>query len=131
MLEGGCSCGRVHYEAGGTPFHSILCHCSDCRRAAAAPFVAWFSVSKADFRFVSGAPRYHRSSAKGTRSFCADCGTPLTFVTSDLPDELDVATCSLDRPELVPPREHVRFASRVPWVDRAEALPRHPGARAG
>ena len=129
MLESGCSCGRVCYEAGGAPFHATLCHCADCRRAAAAPVVAWFTVRSADFRLTAGRPRSFASSAKGTRNFCPDCGTPLTFRSSDLPDEIDVATCSLDRPELVPPRDHTRVGSRLPWFRSAGGLPEYRASR--
>jgi len=44
-----------------------------------APFVAWFSESPSEFRFVEGDPSHFRSSGKGSRSFCPHCGTQLTF----------------------------------------------------
>ncbi len=131
MLMGGCMCGYVRYEADGIPFNSTACHCSDCRRATAAPFVAWFSVPPSRFRVVSGEPGLHASSPGVERGFCPRCGTPLTFRRSDLPDELDVATCSLDDPELVPPADHVRTGSRLSWVHLPNDLPAYTGARTG
>jgi hypothetical protein len=56
MLKGGCFCGRIRYEAAGTPFHETNCHCSICRRISGAPFVTWFSVSRSEFRLVCGEP---------------------------------------------------------------------------
>ncbi|MGH8609046.1 MAG: GFA family protein [Gammaproteobacteria bacterium] len=90
MLKGGCFCGRIRYEATGTPFHETNCHCSICRRTTGAPFVTWFSVPRSQFRLVCGEPTRFRSTAKGTRSFCPQCGTQLTFEDEDLPDEIDV-----------------------------------------
>jgi hypothetical protein len=129
MLRGGCHCGRVRYEAHGTPFHQTICHCVDCRRVAGAPCVAWFSVRTADLRFVAGEPRRYASSARAERGFCGDCGTPLTFQDHGLPDEIDVTTCSLDEPERMPPEDHVRAARKLPWIHLADGLPRYPGTR--
>jgi hypothetical protein len=129
MLRGGCFCGGVRYEAAGTPFNETNCHCSICRRTTGAPFVAWFSVRRLDFRFVAGTPARFNSSEKGTRSFCPRCGTQLTFAHRDFPDEVDVTTASLDDPEAAPPRDHTRTSSKLSWVKLADNLPLYPEAR--
>ena len=129
MLHGGCFCGAVRFEAGGEPFHETNCHCSICRRTTGAPFVAWFSVPRAQFRFVRGAPSRFKSSAKGTRSFCSQCGTQLTFENEDAPDETDITTSSLDDPERVPPKDHTRASSKLRWVTLGDDLPQYPEAR--
>ncbi|WP_084069488.1 GFA family protein [Paraburkholderia heleia] len=129
VLTGGCFCGNVRYEVAGQPFNSTICHCDDCRRAAAAPLVACFSIKRQEFRFTQGTPKSFASSTWGTRSFCPDCGTQLTFLHSELPDEIDVTTCSLDIPELVPPTDHVRTAKSLPWIHLADDLPKHSGRR--
>jgi hypothetical protein len=41
VITGGCHCGAVRYEAVGEALTHALCHCSDCRRSAGAPMVAW------------------------------------------------------------------------------------------
>jgi len=87
MLRGGCFCGWIRYETGATPFDETNCHCSICRRTPGAPFVAWFSVPRSQFRFVCGEPTRFESTAKGTRSFCPRCGTQLTFEHEDFFDE--------------------------------------------
>ncbi len=129
MLTGGCCCGAIRYEAGGTPFHATSCHCSICRRTTGAPFVTWFSVSRSAFRFVQGASARFRSSARATRSFCSNCGTQLTFEHDDAPDEIDITTCSLDDPEALPPEDHTYANRRVGWVRLADGLPEYSEAR--
>jgi hypothetical protein len=129
MLKGGCFCGDIRYEAAGAPFHETNCHCSICRRTSGAPFVAWFSMSREAFRFVRGAPARFRSSAHGTRSFCAHCGTPLTFESAEHPEEIDVTTCSLDEPNAVPSKDHTRTSSKLGWVALADGLKEYPEAR--
>ena len=123
-LEGGCMCGRVRYLAEGEPFNPTICHCIDCRRAAGAPMVAWFSIAPAGLRFTAAEPHRFRSSPNATRSFCPHCGTPLTF--QDQPDAIDVSTCTLDDPEALPPADHTRTARQLSWVRLADPLPRYP-----
>jgi hypothetical protein len=129
MLKGGCLCGGIRYEAGGAPFHLTNCHCSICRRSTGAPFVAWFSVPRSEFRFVQGGPTRFRSTSKGTRSFCPLCGTQLTFEHDDAAAEIDVTTCSLDDPERLPPADHTRTSSKLSWVRLSDSLPQHLEAR--
>lgn len=128
-MDGRCFCGHVRYRASGSPHDETSCHCSICRRTSGAPFVAWFTVQKSDFAFLSGEPTRFQSSAHGTRTFCPRCGTPLTFESTRAPDQIDVTTCSLDEPERVPPRDHTQTATRLPWVELGD-LPAFPGARA-
>lgn len=128
MLQGGCFCGEIRYTASG-PFHETGCHCATCRRVTGAPFVAWFSVARGDFRIVRGQPSRFRSSSHASRTFCPRCGTALTFEDDGEPDEIDVTVCSLDEPALVAPRDHTWVRSRVAWVKLADGLPQHPQAR--
>lgn len=128
MLTGGCFCGAIRYETADVPFHQTNCHCSICRRTTGAPFVTWFSVPKAGFRFVQGTPTRFRSSTKATRGFCGHCGTQLTFEFDDAPDEIDVTTCSLDDPERWPPVDHTYTGSQLAWIKLADGLPEYPEA---
>lgn len=128
-LRGGCSCGAVRYEADGDPFHLTLCHCSDCRRAAGAPAVAWFSVRADALRWTAGTPVSWQSSEGVARSFCGRCGTPLTYRAERYPDEVDVTTCSLDDAEQLPPQDHTFESRRLHWLQLADGLPRYPRAR--
>jgi len=122
MLKGGCFCGAIRYEAAGASFHETNCHCSICRRTTAAPFVTWFTVPRCQFRLVEGTPTRFKSTPKGTRSFCPRCGTQLTFEHEDASGEIDVTTCSLDDPELLPPKDHTRTSSKLRWVKLGDGL---------
>lgn len=128
MLTGGCFCGRVRYEAHGTPYHASLCHCVDCRRVCGAPAVAWFTVKAAGLRVVEGSLSIWQSSASATRGFCGHCGSQITYQHVDLADEIDITTASLDDPSAVSPQAHIHTASRVPWFPLGD-LPAYPGAR--
>jgi hypothetical protein len=129
MVKGGCYCGQVRYEAAGPVSHQTICHCSICRKTTGAPFVAWFSVPRSTFKFVRGDPARFKSTAKGTRSFCPNCATQLTFESVDLPDEIDITTCSLDDPDPIAPQDHTWTRSRLPWIALGDDLPAHAELR--
>ena len=129
MLEGGCYCGRIRYEAAGAPFNESNCHCSICRRTTGAPYVAWFTVPRSQFRLTKGSPARFRSTPKALRSFCTHCGTQITFEHEDFADEIDVTTCSLDDPNAVPPRDHIWTSSRLRWIHAGDGLPEFRASR--
>jgi len=122
-LQGGCTCGYVRYEVSGTPSKETICHCSICRRTSGAPLVAWFTVSAQTYRILAGTPAQFESSPETERTFCPRCGSALSYRSRRFPDEVDVTTCSLDEPQLVPPRDHTYVRSRLPWVKLADGLP--------
>jgi hypothetical protein len=124
-LKGGCFCGQIRYEATGAPFHETSCHCAICRGTTGAPWVAWFSMDRQHFRFTAGEPARFKSTRRGTRTFCPNCGTQLTFETTDYPTEIDVTICSLDDPDSLRPKDQTWISSKVKWVHLDNRLPQH------
>lgn len=126
-LTGGCQCGAVRFAAQAAPLFTALCHCTMCRRAHAAPAVAWAMFDSAQVRFTQGEPRWHASSPTARRGFCGACGTPLAFVADFLPGLIDLPTGSFDEPERLPPQLHYWCARQLPWLKLEDGLPRHDG----
>jgi hypothetical protein len=79
--------------------------------------------------FERGEPRRRASSPGVERSFCGDCGTPLTYRRDDLPEEIDVTVASLDDPSRIVPVDHTWTRHRLPWVVIRDGLPCYPEAR--
>jgi hypothetical protein len=123
-MQGQCFCGAIRYELSGSGWHATQCHCTICRKTSGAPSVAWVTVRREDFRILEGTPQRLRSSDHATRGFCAACGTPLTFCSDRLPDEIDVTIASLDEPERVPPEDHTWVSSKLSWLELSDRLPR-------
>ena len=112
-IEGGCMCGAIRYELDGEVEVVAHCHCAMCRRSTGAPVVTWAVLPRANFRVTKGSMKIYRSSEKGERMFCPDCGTQLVFQTSDNPDKLDVSLGSLDDPDGLTPSCHVGVSGRL------------------
>jgi hypothetical protein len=129
MIEGGCLCGAVRYEASGEPYHVVHCHCADCRRAAGAAFVTWCSFRREVFRVTQGELREVEFAGR-LRGFCPSRGTTLTFRASPKTDEVDVTVASFDQPEVATPADHIWVADhQLPWIKLADGLPTHARAR--
>jgi hypothetical protein len=132
MLTGGCHCGAVRYEASGAPNRHSICHCTDCRRSAGAPMVAWAIFALGDVRVTKGAPKVRASSEHARRHFCADCGTGLFYTNEAIFDGLiDVQSATLDAPDAIPaPDAQVQVAERIVWFQaahEARTFARYPG----
>src|SRR5213075_1312734 len=101
-IEGGCLCGGVRYRLHVRPKQGSDCHCEDCRRASAAPYVTWCSVPSKAIEVLSGEVR-RVSYADRLRSFASCCGTPL-FIQDEVSSEwTDVTVASLDDPKTFHP----------------------------
>ena len=123
-IAGGCHCGAVRYAVEGEPMTHALCHCSDCRRHAGAPMVAWTMYPDAAVRVTKGAVRVYVSSEHGRREFCADCGTGLFYRNEEnLPGIIDIQSATYDNPEAVPAQAHIQVAERISWMADAHTLP--------
>ena len=130
MLTGRCHCGAIRYEMPEQVLHHALCHCTDCRRHAGAPAVAWAMIP-ADQLKLRGEPAIYHSSEHGRRHFCAACGTGLFYVNeSMLPGMIDIQTATLDNPDALPVQAQIQVAERIGWMRTAHELPefeRYPG----
>jgi len=124
--QGGCACGAVRYELKSEPFDCGWCHCTTCRRVSGAPAMAFATVPVEDFVWTEGADKIRlvSTSSFARRSFCGDCGSPLTIDYAIQPETIDFAVGTLDAPERVAPGFHIFWASRVAWFDPADGLPR-------
>ena len=130
MPRGQCHCGAVSYEMPVETRHSAICHCSDCRRHAGAPMVAWGLVGRDQLK-VEGETKEYRSSENGRRHFCPECGTALFYTNEQIfPGLIDVQIATLDDPDEIVPNMQVQAAERVGWMERMEQMPafeRYPG----
>ena len=122
MRGGGCVFGAVRYQVSGEPYGGAVCHCRTCQQVHGAPMVAFFSVRRAGFS-ITGVLGEVRTSDHAVRRFCRACGTHMVFDDSRYPDEIDIATATLDDPAAVPPQRHIWTRSQVPWIKLGDGLP--------
>jgi hypothetical protein len=123
--EGGCQCGAVRFRATGAPKWVAHCHCTDCRRASAAPFTTYASFPVENFKWTAAAPRSYASSPDVTRRFCGTCGTPMSYESDRWAGELHIFVGSLDDPEVLQPRLHAYVVDQLSWIHTDDGLRRY------
>jgi hypothetical protein len=124
--EGGCLCSAIRFRISGEPLFSIICHCATCRRASAAPTVAWLTLDRGQVEILSGQPCSFRSSEGVVRQFCGTCGSQLLYESVASPATIDITTASLDNPNLFPPTQEVWLEHRVSWQSADQSRTHYP-----
>ena len=128
---GGCLCDAIRYEFDGPPEWVVHCHCDSCRRQVSSPIATFVGVLKPNFRFTAGKPQAYASSPGVSRSFCPQCGSPIAYETTRLPDEIHLFHGTLDDPGALAPTAHVFTADQLPWFEVHDGLPRYAKGRRG
>src|SRR3546814_19295841 len=105
-LEGGCQCGAVRYDVTGAPVMTAICHCSMCRRANAAPAVAWAMFQEQQVNFTGAHPKLYDSSEQAQRGFCEICGTPFSFSAAYSPGLTNLTIVLMAQPAKITHNYH-------------------------
>ena len=129
MVTGSCLCGHVRYHYDGKIEFARNCHCSLCRKHTGAAFATFGYAETRLFRWVAGAGQVkgYRSSPSVTRTFCGECGSTLQFLFEGQPEAFGLALCTVDGDPGCRPASHVCVASKAPWFEISDDLPRHEG----
>lgn len=125
IITGRCMCGKLRFKVSGESNWVSYCHCTDCRRSSAAPVSLFVGLNERQFTVTAGKPADYRSSPGVVRSFCRDCGTPLTYRSARFPGEVHVLIGAFDEPESFAPTDHVWVSEKLSWFDTTDHLPRH------
>ena len=120
-LHARCFCGAIRLIAAAAPFQVSWCHCRDCRRQTGAPAVVWAGFLSDDVAW-EGAPKRRRSSAHITRSFCGECGTPMSYEDDRLPGELYLHAGLFDEADQLVPDRHAYVTSKLFWLHLEDGL---------
>jgi hypothetical protein len=121
---GACFCGAITAELRGEPFWICYDHDDDCRRAIGSPLNIWVGYRPGEFKLIHGAPKRFSKTKGVARTFCADCGTSISYADEGLKDELYITIGFFDHPEKFAPRAHAYWRTKLPWLEFPDSLPR-------
>lgn len=128
-ITGGCACGMIRYTCQEQPIAMINCHCQDCQRSSGAPFASGIvvAVSATD---ITGVPKTHtvrgNTGGKTTRSFCAECGTPLFTRGEAVSEFMSIRFSTLDDASWFKPVLDIWTSRSQPWVCLSQEIPHFP-----
>jgi hypothetical protein len=103
----------------------VYCHCHDCRRSSGAPVSLFAGYRDEQVEWERGEPKVYESSPGIRRSFCAVCGTPLSYEDERLPGEVYIPTGVFDDPGAFEPEVHDWVSQELGWLDIRDDLPRY------
>ena len=127
-LEGGCTCGAVHYRMLTSPMFVHCCHCRWCQRETGASFALNAMIESDRVVVLSGTPEVVNTpsnSGKGQLIHrCPHCHIALWSNYGGAGDTLRfVRVGTLDEPDRLPPDIHIFTASKQPWVMLPAGVP--------
>jgi hypothetical protein len=126
LIEGGCLCGAVRYEADVKPAFAVHCYCRQCQHITGAGHASQFALPSASVTLHGKVSRYELKAESGnsvTSAFCPVCGSPI-FKQSEGYSQFKVFhAATLDDPSRFEPQESVWTSQRQPWDLIDETLP--------
>lgn len=131
VLRGSCLCRKVAYEIVGALQRLYHCHCSRCRKARGAAHATNAFAAMDDVRYLRGQESVRTYRLPGARTFshvfCTTCGSGMPRL--DPGRSLAVIPMgSLDDDPKRTIDSHIFVASKAPWYEINDDLPRHDAA---
>ncbi|WP_102223193.1 GFA family protein [Acidimangrovimonas sediminis] len=123
-VTGRCYCGARRFSTEGLPSAVAYCHCADCRRVTGAPVAAFAAFPESAVRFAPDDGRSVGVTPGVRRSFCPDCGSPLTGRYDYLPGMIYVPLGLIDQAGWLPPTLHAHAGQCLPWLRIDDGLER-------
>ncbi len=123
-MRGSCLCGAVAWRVEGPAELMAHCHCGRCRKVHGTGFGTYLGVPEGAFAWLRGEEQVQRwpSSPGVERPFCGRCGTVLPSDPAD--GRVLLPAGPLDDDPGLRPMAHIFVASRAPWDEIADGLPR-------
>jgi hypothetical protein len=106
VLQGGCLCGTIRFQANRPPLRTLACHCTFCQRLTGSSFYAESLYERDAVEINEGELRQfeHRSDGSGKKvyvHFCPNCGTTVGLTFERWPDIRAISRGCYDDPNAV------------------------------
>ena len=120
-----CVCGAVRIEIEVPAFWAWHDHSQASRHAQGCAYATYIGTWKSRMRVVKGArsvARFEDKTRRTVRSFCAKCGTPLTYERAHSPKMVNIPRAIFAGRTGREPRYHLYFEEAPEWAYRCEPL---------
>ena len=122
-MRGHCLCKSIQFEVDLENPTCVHCHCESCRRQCSAPMTTYIAAPDGQWRWTEGEATLFRSSPGVERTFCAQCGTPLSFRSEKMSGVMHFYAAAMKTPEILRPSLHVAHEEKLPWLHLGDDLP--------
>lgn len=115
-IGGRCLCGKIKFEIEPPIVACVNCHCESCRRQCSAPMTTFIGINDGQWKWTSGTAKVFHSSPGVERTFCGDCGTPMSFRSTNMTGVMHFYVAALDDPEAIQPSMHAAHEEKLSWL---------------
>ena len=127
LVDGGCHCGFIKYEAEIDPAGVGLCHCSDCQVISGSAFRIVVQVPKEKLRMLGGKPKTYikiaESGTRRTQAFCPECGTSVYAAAAvDDPPLIGLRVGNIRQRAQLKPSRQIWCRSKLGWLPEIPGL---------
>jgi len=123
QLKGSCLCGAVHYQVSDEFVYSLICHCSQCRRATGAGNKPFAGIERGKLSLTQGGEAVMRYGDDVTHDVhCARCGSLLYSDIGTGPYVHVTLGTLVDEPS-IRPAAHIFVGSKAAWDVITDGLP--------
>jgi hypothetical protein len=125
IAKGQCLCGAVQFEIDTPARWAWHDHSAASRRAHGAAYATYVGSWRKRFRITSGktvVTRFEDKATKTVRSFCARCGTPLTYERPRSPHMLNIPRALFAGRTGRQPLYHIGIEELQEWTYTGEPL---------
>lgn len=119
QAEGRCVCGAVRLEIDVPAVWAWHDHSPASRHAQGCAYATYVGSWKSRFRILDGEEhitRYEDAEARTARSFCARCGTPLTYERARSPKMVNIPRALFSTRTGREPRYHMHLDKAADWT---------------
>ncbi len=124
-VKGQCLCGNVELEIGFPARWAWHDHSGSSRRAHGAAYATYVGSWRSRFRVTKGEAsitRYDDKASAAVRSFCARCGTPLTYERRRSPTMVNIPRALFTNRTGREPLYHLAIEELQEWTYTGEPL---------
>jgi len=125
LAQGQCLCGKVRFEIDVPARWAWHDHSAASRRAHGAAYATYVGSWRKRFRIIEGEDtitRFEDKATKTVRSFCASCGTPLSYERARSPHMVNIPRALFSARTGRQPLYHIAIEELQDWAYIGEPL---------
>ena len=106
-LTGRCSCGNVTFETTADPDWVGIRHCDTCRQATGGVLGGACGFPRDAITITGKTHQFYQATAQVRRSFCSNCGSSISYESSQWPSDVHIMIGVFDEPEKLASQPHM------------------------
>lgn len=87
----------------------------------------YIGVQDGDWKWTGVMPKIYNSSLGVERTFCDNCGSPISFRSQKMSGVMHLYAAAMEEPEKFEPKLHVSIEEKLPWLNIGDDLPKKEG----